>query len=76
MVDWKLYIDSPQKRAFDLCEGSLTACDGAGCGYDTILGDETNCSDGYGDGWGYGFSDGYGDGYGWCDGDGGSSTEW
>ena len=30
MVDWKLYIDSPQQRALDLCRGSLTKGSGYG----------------------------------------------
>ena len=37
MVDWKFYIDSPQKRALDLCGGNFEDGDGYG--------------DGDGDGW-------------------------
>ena len=32
MVDWKIYIDSVQKRALALCEGSLDEGGGFGCG--------------------------------------------
>ena len=49
MVDWKLYIDSPQKRTLHSCGGSLTEGDGAGYGY------------GYGSGYGYGYGYGYSD---------------
>ena len=77
MVDWKLYIDSPQKRALDLCFGSLTEGDGYGDGD----------GDGYGDCGGYDDwrsglvqrVDGAGCGYGWYGyyhGDGGSENEW
>ena len=58
MVDWKIYIDSPQDLALNLCGGSLTEGDGYGsgwgCGYS--LGD--------GEGLGYGHGRGYGDGNG------------
>ena len=36
MVDWKLYIDSPQKRVLDLCGGSLD--DGGGYGDGVFFG--------------------------------------
>jgi hypothetical protein len=42
MVDWKLYIDSPQKRALYVCRGSLIEDDGDGAGVGF----------GYSDGWG------------------------
>jgi len=72
MVDWKLYIDSPQERALYFCLGSLTKGDGTGAsiyGYD--CGDGMGCvqppadravvpAASYGHGWGYG--DGTGDG--------------
>ena len=50
MVDWKLYIDSHQKRALDLCGGSLD--DGGGWGYG---GGGSRCGDGYGNGYGGGY---------------------
>ena len=77
MVDWKLYIDSPQKRALHACWGSLTEGDGWGAG-----GSEDNYSDGWaqgrGDGYNYGWGDGDGCGwgYGFGGGNGRSSTEW
>ena len=60
MVDWKFYIDSPQKRALYACRGSLTEGDGNGDGYDNIL-------------VGYGGYDGNGKGAGWGYADGGGS---
>ena len=74
MVDWKLYIDSPQKRALDLCEGSLDVGNGWGDGADW--------GDRWGDGRGSGYRDSFGisngDGWGGPDGrrDGGSSNKW
>jgi hypothetical protein len=75
VVDWKLYIDSPQKRVLDLCGGSLD--DGGGWGY----GGGNGYGGGYGDG--YGDGDGNGDRYSWRngsggfgDGDGRSSNKW
>ena len=50
MVDWKLYIDSPQERALKLCYGSLTEGNGNGYGNDTGKG----YFNGYGTGWGGG----------------------
>ena len=80
MVDWKLCIDSPQKRALDLCGGSLTEgdgiiddyCDydGRGSGHGYINGDGSGL--GYSAGWG----DGHGDGHGWVNGDGWSPILW
>ena len=61
---WKLYIDSPQKRALDFCGGSLAT--GKGCGYGN------GCVD---DGGGHGSGDGGGDGA-IDDGDGVSPPEW
>ena len=55
MVDWKIYIDSPQKRALDACWGSLTGGNGRGEGY----------------GWGYGYDDGRGAGGGYGNSHGG-----
>ena len=57
---WKLYIDSPQKRALHSCGGSLT--EGGGCGY------------GWGNGVGEGCGGGVG--YAWGDGDGWSVEKW
>ena len=92
MVDWKLYIDSPQKRALEFCHGSLISGSGWGCGADYGW---SNCN-GRGYGWGYGHSDGdscaadlsgavfasgvgadgNSSGYGWDDGEGRSSRVW
>lgn len=71
MVDWKICIDSPQKRALDLCFGSLTEGDGFSAGvftggYGCLNGD--NSFPGPADSWG----DGWGDGRGL----GGSPDEW
>jgi hypothetical protein len=73
--NWKLYIDSREKSALDLCRGSMDKGDGGG---------HTN---GDGDGYGYGYGNncgsGYGFGYGNGDwvctdgpGRGTSSSEW
>ena len=67
MVDWKLYIDSHQKRALDLCGGSLTEGDGCGWGY--------GYGDGNGDGDSFDYGNCFGAGYGGGRG-GGSSTKW
>ena len=74
MVDWKFYIDSPQKRALHSCYGSLTEGDGwsYGHGYGNSWGDGMGCvqppadravvpAASYGYGWGYG--DFVGDGW-------------
>ena len=82
MVDWKFYIDSPQKRALYACEGSLT--EGAGRGYGISGGWGWGNGDGdcYGNGEGWGYGDLDGDGYGAgntgevCSGNGWSSDEW
>jgi hypothetical protein len=67
MVDWKLYIDSPQKSALELCGGSLTqGADGWGNGY--------GCGNIYGIGYGWIDGDGRGDGYGWGDGGGAAGS--
>ena len=77
MVGWKLYIDSPQQKAFDSYCGSLTEGNGHG--------DGDGIGDGDGDGWGNGWSGGrLGDGRGGGIGsytvngnaDGGSATVW
>ena len=60
MVDWKLYIDSPQERALKLCHGSLTERDGVGFGYGVPCGD------------GFGYGNCYGGRYG--RGEGGSAS--
>ena len=78
MVDWKLYIDSHQKRALDLCGGSLDRDSGRGDGYGYSSYDLAMGS-GWGDGWGYCYGDAIGDGrgagYGYTDGGGqGGST--
>jgi hypothetical protein len=79
MVDWKLYIDSPQKRALYACGGSLTEGTGDGDGYGDIGGDGYGDIGGYGYGWGNG--DGYGggsgaDAYSWGNGGGRSAKIW
>ena len=66
MVDWKLYIDSPQKRALDLCCGSFDKGDGGaswmisgtgeGGGNDYGYGSNRRPGDGFGVGAGYPFS--------------------
>ena len=58
MVDWKLYIDSPQKRALDLCGGSLTEGDGYTDG--DGRGGYKGSVRGEGEGCGYGYSNGLG----------------
>ena len=86
MVDWKLYIDSPQQRALDFCGGSLTEGDGGdhlGSGYGAWINgggwglgfgygadNGGGDGDGYRDGYGDGWGDGGGDGYGDSDLDG------
>ena len=73
MVDWKLYIDSPQKRALHSCYGSRDEDDGYGDG----VGNGYGWSDGDGCGEGYDEGDGYGFCYGWVnDSDGVSSNRW
>jgi hypothetical protein len=47
MVDWKIYIDSVQKRALALCEGSLDEGDGFGIG---LSYGPARCAGGWGDG--------------------------
>ena len=75
MVDWKLYIDSPQKRVLDSCGGSLTEDDGEGAGEEEGYYNDVH-GWGWGDGWGFADGDGHGDGHGWGDGNGGSATKW
>ena len=76
MVDWKFYIDSPQKRVLHLCSGSLDEDDGDGDG----KGYGKGCGGGWGDGWSgncVGGGVGGGQGYGWVnDSDGVSSSKW
>jgi hypothetical protein len=58
MVDWKFYIDSPQQRALDLCEGSLTEGDGWGYGWTGSATPGTMMGRGDGYGWGNGNGNG------------------
>ena len=83
MVDWKLYIDSPQKRALELCSGSMDEGNGWGyVGVDVVKGDGTGYGDGYGNFYGGGRGAGCSDrsndgiGHGWFNGDGGGATKW
>ena len=87
MVDWKLYIDSPQERALGFFYGSLTENDGYGDGWGWIDGDgkginspychEADTNIGHGDGYGNDYGNGWGNGWnGWSNGDGRSETEW
>ena len=78
MVDWKLYIDSPQKRALHSCGGSLD--EGSGYGGGGMGGGGLDrCG---GAGWGCGYGDIDGDGVGarggssWGSGDGRSPKIW
>ena len=68
MVDWKLYIDSPQKRALDRCGGTFD--DGEGWGDGCYGWGAVGAGNGSGDG----NVDGYGNGEyaadGWGGGDG------
>lgn len=74
---WHFCVDSTEKRALNLCFGTLTAgdsweaVDDIGCGwvYGNIGGDnDASVGDGYGDG--------DGDGYGYGNGEGQSSIQW
>jgi len=80
-MSWKLYIDSREKIALDLCDGSMDKGGGWGNGYGN--GYDDGDGDGWGSGWasfGYGRSDGWGSGwasYGRAgNGDGTSASEW
>ena len=77
MVDWKLYIDSPQKQALKFCGGALCKGDGYGNGTRDARGDGYGFGRVYGsdngNGWGLGI--GYGTSNGGA-GDGGSSNKW
>jgi hypothetical protein len=83
MVDWKLYIDSPQKRALDLCGGSFDKGDGGaswmisgvGVGSGNGYGSNRRPGDGFGGG---GFDYGWDntDDYEWESGSGGSPKLW
>jgi hypothetical protein len=75
MVDWKIYIDSPQKQALKLCGGSLTEGDGYGNGYSYGVGDGYSYSYGDSRGGGYGGGGGGGEGYNMY-GNGRSVTKW
>ena len=83
-MSWKLYIDSPQQRALDLCGGSLTEGGGLRGGYGWGgTGDGWGYGNGRGDGVdndcdGWGVGEGYSEGndYGWVDGDGRSANRW
>ena len=77
MVDWKIYIDSPQQRALKACKGSLIDGDGRGRGSDFTS--ESRWGAGYGDGYSYRYGSsrdsveagsGRGSGYGCISGDG------
>ena len=80
MVNWKLYIDSPQQRALDACYGSLTKGSGWGCGRGGHgRGFRGDLGDPWGDGWGDGYSRPSANGDGDYDdgtGDGWSATNW
>ena len=69
-MHWKLCIDTVEKRALNLCSGSMNKGNGYG----------SCCGSGYGDGYGHGYSIGHGDGYSYGygdnDGDGSSPQEW
>ena len=80
-MSWKIYVDSPQKRALDSCYGSFAKGDGGGCGVDYAAE--------FGDGYGVGYLSGAGagvtingDGFGYghdnfaLRGDGRSSNKW
>ena len=85
MVDWKIYIDSTQKRALDLCCGSFDKGDGGaswmisgtadGGGNDHGYGSNRRPGDGFGGG---GFDYGWDntDDYEWESGSGGSPKLW
>ena len=45
-MNWHFCIDSTEKRALDLCRGSMNKGSGSGSG--------SGYGDGYGDGYGYG----------------------
>jgi hypothetical protein len=70
-MSWKLYIDSPQQKALDLCGGSLTegggyvnggVGDGMGYGNGSGGGVDNDC-DGNGNGCGRGYGGAAGDGW-------------
>ena len=66
MVDWKLYIDSRQKKILHLCGGSLDRDGGrgGGYGYGSDVLSAWLVGDGDGDGRGYLYGNGIGDGRG------------
>jgi hypothetical protein len=61
-VNWRLYVDDPERRALEHCSGSMDEGDGegGGCGSGNGWGDSSDYGDGYG----------RGDGYGWVNGNG------
>ena len=67
-MNWHFCIDSTEKRALDLCRGSMNKGDGFGRG--------NGGGRGYGYGNGYGCSGGYGSGYGYTGGYGSSPQVW
>ena len=69
-MHWKLCIDTVEKRALNLCSGSMNKGNGYGSCYGSGYGS------GYGDGYSIGHGDGYSYGYGDNDGDGSSPQEW
>jgi hypothetical protein len=79
-MNWRFYIDGPERRALEHCGGSMDKGDGYGFGrsYGNVIGE----GDGDGYSWGYGRFGGCGGG-GWgnwdgdeFDGDGVSASEW
>ena len=54
-MNWRFCIDSTEKRALDLCLGTMNKVDGDGYSWGTGNGD------GYGCGYGWGFGDGAGE---------------
>jgi len=82
-MNWKLYIDSPEKRALEHCWGSMDEGDGRGCGWGLGGGSAWGAAaggwsngDGRGCGWGLGGGNGWGYGDDNGNGDGTSSEEW
>ena len=67
-MNWRICIDSPQKRALDLCSGTMNK--GRGSGYDWNYGSGSGVrpargfGDGVGSGTGFGDGVGSGSGYG------------
>ena len=91
MVDWKLYIDSPQNCAFEICGGNFDDGDGMGDGNWELGSYSDSGGGGFGDGFGRNVGFGFGYGNSNCSGDsdvwwsqyaipitgdGGSAREW